>query len=74
MEKDRISIPVSLPYGIVRKLNYLVKKGEFQSKSEALRFGARLLVMLEERLHKRSEDYAYEEVKAGLKRGMKDVS
>ena len=74
MKPDRKSIPVSLPYGIVKKLDYLVKKGEFQSRSEALRFGARLLVMLEDRLHKRTEEYAYEEVRAGLKRGLKDVS
>ena len=74
MKSERMSIPVSLPNGIVKKLNYLVKKGEFQSKSEALRFGARLLVMLEDRLHKRAEEYAYEEIKAGLKRGLKDVS
>lgn len=74
MEKDRISVPISLPFGIVKKLDYLVKKGEFQSRSEALRFGARLLVMLEERLHRRAEDYAYEEITAGLKRGLKDVS
>lgn len=74
MEKDRISIPVSLPYGIVKRLDSLVRKREFQSRSEALRFGARLLVMLEERLHKRAEDYAYEEIKTGLKRGLKNVS
>ncbi len=72
--KNRSSIPVSLPYGIVKKLEDLVKKGEFQSKSEALRFGARLLVMLEDRLHKRAENYAYEEITAGLKRGLKHVS
>jgi len=74
MKIDRISIPVSLPIGLVRKIEYLVKKGEFQSKSEALRFGARLLIMLQDRLHKRTEDYAYEEVTLGLKRGLKHVS
>ena len=72
MKPDRISIPVSLPIGVARKIEYLVKKGEFQSKSEALRFGARLLIMLQDKSHKQAEDYAYEEVTLGLKRGLKN--
>lgn len=66
---DRESIPVSLPKGIVRGIEEMVKRGEFSSKSEAIRFGARLLVMLEKRLHERAEDYALEEVMEGIKRG-----
>ena len=69
MSTDRESIPVSLPKGIVREIEEMVKKGEFSSKSEAIRFGARLLVMLEKRLHDRAEDYALEEVMEGIKRG-----
>ena len=74
MPRDRESIPVSLPKGLVGKIEEMVRRGEFSSKSEAIRFGARLLVMLEKRLHERSEDYAYEEVAEGLKRGKKHVS
>ena len=72
--KERESVPVSLPKGLARELDKLVEEGLFNSRSEALRFGARLVVVLEKRLHKRAEDYAYEEVKEGLKRGLQDVS
>lgn len=71
---DRESIPVSLPKGLVRSIEEMVKRGEFSSKSEAIRFGTRLLVMLDKRLHERSEAYAYEEITEGLKRGKRDVS
>jgi len=69
MPHDRESIPVSLPKGLVSKIEEMVRRGEFSSKSEAIRFGARLLVMLEKRLHERAEDYAYEEVVERLRRG-----
>ena len=72
--KDRESVPVSLPKGLARELDKLVEEGLFNSRSETLRFGARLVVMLEKRLHARSEEYAYEEIKEGLKRGLRHVS
>jgi Arc/MetJ-type ribon-helix-helix transcriptional regulator len=72
--KERMSIPVSLPKGLAKNIDELVKEGEFSSRSELLRFGARLVVMLEKRTHKRAEDYAYSEIKEGLKRGMRNVS
>lgn len=74
MKKERESVPVSLPKGLTRELDKLVEEGLFNSRSEALRFGARLVVMLEKRLHKRAEDYAYDEIKEGLERGLKHVS
>ncbi|MBI2971454.1 MAG: hypothetical protein HYY37_03500 [Candidatus Aenigmarchaeota archaeon] len=43
----RECIPVSLPSGIARDIELLVQGGKFSSKSEALRFGAKLVVMLE---------------------------
>ncbi len=46
MEK-RECIPVSLPKGLVRDIEELVSEGKFNSKSEALRFGAKIVVMLE---------------------------
>ena len=70
---DRESIPVSLPKGLAKEIDELVKKGAYSSKSEALRFGARLLVMLEKRLHERARDYAYEEFLDGIKRGKRNV-
>ena len=72
--KNRSSVAVSLPIGLVKELDQLVESGEFSSRSEAIRFGTRLVVMLEERLHKRTENYAYDEILSGLKRGIKNVS
>ena len=69
---ERISVPVSLPIGVVKELDNLVESGEFNSRSDAIRFGARLVVMLEEKLHKRAENYAYDEIVSCLKRGLKD--
>lgn len=71
--KDRESIAVSLPIGLVKEIETLVEKGEFSSKSEAIRFGARLVVMLDENLHKRAENYAYDEITRGIKRGLEKV-
>ena len=70
---ERMLIPVSMPKGLTENLDRLVKEGEFSSRSDAIRFGARLVVMMDKRTHERSEDYAYDEIKKGLKRGMRDV-
>ncbi|MBN1540239.1 MAG: CopG family transcriptional regulator [Candidatus Thermoplasmatota archaeon] len=67
--KDRLSIPVSLPIGLVHDIDELVEQNMFGSRSEVLRYGARLAVIYHRRLHSRAEDYAIEEVKGGLERG-----
>jgi len=67
--KERNLVPVSMPKGLTKQIDILVKEGEFSSRSEALRFGARLVVVLSKRMHERAEDYAYEEISEGLKRG-----
>lgn len=66
---NRKLVPVSLPGGLAQEIDLLVKEGEFTSRSEALKFGARLVVLMTKRTHERAEDYAYEEVKEGLLRG-----
>ena len=66
---DRVSIPVSLPKGFVKEIDELVRKKEFSSRSDAIRFGVRLLVTLEKRTHQRAEDYAFEEIIDGIERG-----
>ena len=71
--KDRENIPVALPKGLAKSIDEMVEKGIFSSKSEALRFGAKLVVMLEKRMHERSEDYAYEEFLEGVTRGKRNV-
>lgn len=68
--KRRI-VPISLPISMANEIDSLVKAGEFTSRNEALKFGARLVLMMTKRLHKRAEDYAYEEITEGILRGKK---
>ena len=60
MSSDRQSVPVSLPTELVDRLDRLVEDGVFGSRSEALRYGARLVVREEtlERLHEQTESKA----------------
>lgn len=60
-ETKRAPVPVSLPQGLVDELDRLVEAGIFASRSEALRHGARLVVLLENRLHANAERYFADE-------------
>lgn len=72
---ERRVIPISLPRGLADELDELVKEGLFDSRSEALKFGARLIILMMRRVHERAEDYAYNEIVEGIRRGKKaDVS
>ncbi len=71
--KDRISTAVSLPIGLANEIDHLIEKKVFSSRSEALRYGARLAVLFYKRVHFRAEEYGYEETKRRLRRG-KSVS
>ncbi len=62
-------IPLALPQGLAEEVDYLVENGEFNSRNEALKFGARLVVLMMRRSHERAEDYAYSEIKEGVLRG-----
>lgn len=70
MSTDRHSVPVSLPPELVKELDALVDKGVFSSRSEALRYGARLIVREERqiRLHERTDAEARDDVKERLER------
>ena len=52
----RILIPVSMPHALAAEIDELVNIGKFGSRSEAIRFGARLLCMLEGKLHLKEQD------------------
>ena len=67
--RERAVIPVSLPIGLVEEIDRMVAARLFSSRSEALRYGARLVVLLENRLHARGERLAYEHVRAHDRRG-----
>ena len=70
MGSDRQSVPVSLPPGLVDRLDGLVEDGVFGSRSEALRYGARLVVREAhlERLHERTDSEARKDVEERLDR------
>jgi len=70
MSNDRQSIPVSLPPELVSRLDRLVEDGVFGSRSEAIRYGARLSVREEHlrRLHEHADTEAREEVRGRLDR------
>ncbi len=68
---SRKLVQVPLPIGLAQEIDSLVEGGEFTSRSEALKFGARLVVLLSKRTHRRAEDYAYSEIREGLLRGQK---
>ena len=70
MRSDRQSVPVSLPSELVNRLDRLVEDGVFGSRSEALRYGARLVVREEqlERLHEQADSEARNDVEERLDR------
>ena len=70
MSSDRQPVPVSLPPELVERLDQLVEGGTFGSRSEALRYGARLVVREErlERLHEQADDEAQRDVEERLDR------
>jgi len=70
MSTERKSVPVSLPSELVERLDALVEDGVFGSRSEALRYGARLVVREEhmERIHEQPTERAHEDVKERLER------
>lgn len=70
MSSDRHSVPVSLPPELVERLDRLVTDGVFGSRSEALRYGARLVVREEhlERLHAHGDTEARKDVEERLDR------
>ena len=70
MSSDRQSVPVSLPLELVDRLDRLVEDGVFGSRSEALRYGARLVVREEhlERLHEQADSGAQTDVEDRLDR------
>lgn len=70
MSSDRQSVPVSLPLELVDRLDRLVEEGIFGSRSEALRYGARLVIREEhlERLHEQADSGARTDVEERLDR------
>lgn len=70
MSSERKSVPVSLPPELVNRLDVLVEDGVFSSRSEALRYGARLVVREErlDRLHEQAESTAREDIEERLER------
>ncbi|MFB6362365.1 MAG: ribbon-helix-helix domain-containing protein [Halobacteriales archaeon] len=70
MPSNRQSVPVSLPSELVAELDRLVEEGKFGSRSDALRYGARLVTHQEatKRLHGLTQRRASEQVEERLER------
>lgn len=70
MSNGQQSISVSLPSKLVSRLDRLVEDGAFGSRSEALRYGARLVIREEylQHLHEHADTKAREEIKERLDR------
>lgn len=73
MAVKRDTVPVSMPRKLVEDIDRLVDEGEFSSRSDAMRFAARILTHQEStrRLHDLTEEKASEQVRERLAR--KDV-
>lgn len=71
MSHERVLVPVALPKGLTQEIDELVEEGQFGSRADALKFGARLVLLVQKRTHDRAEHYAYHEIKDGIQRGMK---
>lgn len=70
MSSDRHSVPVSLPSELVKELDALVEAGVYSSRSDALRYGARMVVREERlaRLHEHTDEAAREDVRERMER------
>jgi antitoxin ParD1/3/4 len=71
MSSDRKPVPVSLPPELVEELDALVEAGVFSSRSDALRYGARLVVREDRqrrRLHALGDEGAREDVEERMER------
>ena len=64
MSGDRESVSVSLPTELVERLDRLVDDGVFSSRSDALRYGARVVVREErqQRLHDQTDNEVREDM------------
>jgi Arc/MetJ-type ribon-helix-helix transcriptional regulator len=71
MKEKQLAIPVKLTPQLTREIDELVRLGVFASRSEAIRFGVRLMILMERAdipISRRAEEYAYEDIKGKLER------
>jgi Arc/MetJ-type ribon-helix-helix transcriptional regulator len=75
MKTDQKPIPVKLAPKLKEDIDELVRLGVFSSRSEAIKFSIRLMLLIEKMelpISRRAEEYAYEEIKEKFKR-IRDV-
>ena len=71
MNQKQIAVPVKLTPQLRDEIDELVKLGVFASRSEAIKFGIRLMILIEKLelpISRRAEEYAYEEIKEKAER------
>ncbi len=64
------TIPVKLPDEVVEEIDELIRSGHFLSRSDLLRYAARLALGFEKRrisIHYLAEEYAYQEIRDKLR-------
>lgn len=70
MGKKKRHVRITLPESLVEQMDRLVEEERFTSRAELIRYGVRLAMIFEvKRLHQRAEDYAYQDIIAGIERG-----
>jgi len=71
MKPVQEAIPVKLTPYVKGEIDELVRLGIFASRSEAIKFAIRLLIMMERAeipISHKAEEYAYEEIKEKLEK------
>ncbi|MBU4116462.1 MAG: ribbon-helix-helix domain-containing protein [Nanoarchaeota archaeon] len=71
MKCKQTAIPVKLTPKVIEEIDELVKLGVFASRSEAIKFGIRLMILIEKidlPISKRAEEYACQEIKDKFER------
>jgi len=71
MKLKQSAIPVKLTPQTKDEIDELVRLGVFASRSEAIKFSIRLMLLMQKAeipISRRAEEYAYEEIKDKLER------
>lgn len=72
IQKNRqTAVPIKLTMQNIGEIDHLVNLGVFASRSEAIKFAIRLMLLIEKSelpLSRRAEEYAYEEIKNKFER------
>jgi len=75
MKEKQVAVPVKLTPQTIEEIDKLVSVGVFASRSEAIKFGIRMMILIEKidlPISRIAEEYAYGEIKEKFAR-IRDV-